>query len=1080
MVDSPSPLSMSVKSDDSDSFIEYMPMRPRTSSDSFNYRPRTSSFGKLPATCRPRSSSHGQGTRPFTNKAKLLEQARISQDPMQRLSRESSLHGSFDSLRISNESLRRMSQDSRYSPVVNEQEMRDSPPLIGKSSKNGSYFNMDMSSSTHRKSSPHRVRTESMGSGRHSDKTDSLLHSQDNNDYTEMAPISSRSHDGDGYMNMGFNGGGRQAFSGGSGLSTSLQSSDSTYMNMEPTGDAKSKAGDVRSISVENVDSYVTYDPAPMSSNKPRAGSLGSKDKKHTHGLKKSSTSSPSTHHHPTVSASTRKGGSSDSLRKTARQSSMEKYGSLGKDFRKKSGSTGTRPTSKSGDYQTTSSMIPFRNPPAHVGKDEPADEYIEFSPSAILTDTETMFSGVLGSPNAHPHYGGSSTVHCGLMNVHHSSANVNAYSHPAFQPVDDSAYTPYSPGIPQTVENDDDSSYMPFSPAPHSMSRSPQSLPHRSHVAIPSAPSSFSPFQQTQAKQISAKEMPDYVGFDSSPSHRTSLLSPSGMHPISAVSYIVSDAKMGSNPKLKNIKSQYSSLDSSKHLMKHDPKSAIQGSSISMSTSLTFDPPSYLSSLDFPHPTQPLTIPPLPSSFSSSSSSFSSSHKPQDTTSSSKRNSSSTKPPVPVDDSEYITCAPASVAKEVNTVAMQPFPTVSFISGNNSAKSDSGSYSSSTSNSKEPSPNKFHCDTNEDKVKNRNKASSTSKSDTGFKSIPTCSSSQSEESGKVQEKQVLQQQKQPNYVQKQPGGGLVIDSNCPTTASQPDSKMSPSHQQQSPMQSAQVSENVPPLNTSRQKHSSGSSTSSHKSRKISGDSDKSLKKGSKSDSNSSLSSSGGGRSKRRAPSGEKSPGENSDKGPMSPTKMDEFSWSGPCAGKLEGKMVQVEAKIRHSLGDVTGTSDGAANKNSSSGLVLPESTPCIQNLESSAKDDLGNKSVAIGTPSSSTQKSGQESNTSGSRHSLSDLGTYQPPGTGSSSSSCGPRSNANSSIGGGGAMSTISDNVAEEHKKVLNYAQLDLSTPADSEGGDGKGAKGKLKSSSDAENKQPSLSYAKIDFEKC
>lgn len=60
-----SPLSQSVKSDDSDSFTEMEFYRPRTASDSYGCRPRSSSFGKQFITQghRPRSSSYGQGAK---------------------------------------------------------------------------------------------------------------------------------------------------------------------------------------------------------------------------------------------------------------------------------------------------------------------------------------------------------------------------------------------------------------------------------------------------------------------------------------------------------------------------------------------------------------------------------------------------------------------------------------------------------------------------------------------------------------------------------------------------------------------------------------------------------------------------------------------------------------------------------------------------------------------------------------------------------------------------------------------------------------------------------------------------------
>ena len=103
---SASPLSMSLKSDDSDSFMELDFYRPRTASDSYSYRPRASSFGvqqgSLGQGHRPRSSSHGQGTRPL-RRHRMLDVV----DSTGRLNHEafitsqgSSMHGSFDSLKV--------------------------------------------------------------------------------------------------------------------------------------------------------------------------------------------------------------------------------------------------------------------------------------------------------------------------------------------------------------------------------------------------------------------------------------------------------------------------------------------------------------------------------------------------------------------------------------------------------------------------------------------------------------------------------------------------------------------------------------------------------------------------------------------------------------------------------------------------------------------------------------------------------------------------------------------------------------------------------------------------------------------
>nr|KAG5710828.1 hypothetical protein BaRGS_026979 [Batillaria attramentaria] len=116
---SASPLSMSLKSDDSDSFMELDFYRPRTASDSYSYRPRASSFGvqQKPVVQghRPRSSSHGQGTRPVRRyKLMGMDMGRLSHEMLNRTSFNSSSHGSFDSLRVSSsESLRKLSLEVR-------------------------------------------------------------------------------------------------------------------------------------------------------------------------------------------------------------------------------------------------------------------------------------------------------------------------------------------------------------------------------------------------------------------------------------------------------------------------------------------------------------------------------------------------------------------------------------------------------------------------------------------------------------------------------------------------------------------------------------------------------------------------------------------------------------------------------------------------------------------------------------------------------------------------------------------------------------------------------------------------------
>ncbi|CAL1535149.1 unnamed protein product [Lymnaea stagnalis] len=522
---------MSLKSDDSDSFMEYMSMRPRTASDSYNYRPRTSSFGKLQPMCRPRSASHGQGTRPFPKFSKLaVEQSRISQDPMHRTSMESSLQGSFDSLRVSNESLRKTSQEIRKKSGSNASdyaEMRGtpSPQLKLVSSEPDGYVNMQPGTAG-RKSSPHRIRSDSSGSGRRpdirtnsSDRLQQQTHLQQIDDYTEMAPTNvSSGGSRDSYMNMDY--GTRQSNISdvkltGATIPPSL-SNDSEYMTME-LDSKKSRSDTGRSVSMENVDTYVMYDPSHSAGNKQRTGSLGSKDKqifRPTSSRKPSSVSmsscSPSAssvivQQQPSVSTSTRTGGSSDSIRKASRQSSMEKY-SLGKDFRKKSGSTGSRPSSAKLPFSMGKDhnapgfgIMPVRKPASTSAPvDDLDDEYIEFSPTATKGDSShpnshhptQLHSSV--QPSSHPSRG-----------VPFSSSGGFSSAHPLPSPAEEEAYTLYNPApqfASKTVH------FQPQKPPP-------------SKLNIPSS-----------AKQGAAKEAQDYVGFEPGPPIH-SVVSPSTSH---------------------------------------------------------------------------------------------------------------------------------------------------------------------------------------------------------------------------------------------------------------------------------------------------------------------------------------------------------------------------------------------------------------------------------------------------------------------------------------------------------------------------------------------------------------------
>ncbi|XP_052763258.1 uncharacterized protein LOC128205563 [Mya arenaria] len=104
-----SPLSTSVKSEDSDSFMEMDFIRPRTSSDSYGCRPRASSFGKqVTQPHRPRSSSYGQGSK--GNMRHLI--ANLRNDSFESIGNTST---DMSGRRRSQESIEKMSSSSRNS-----------------------------------------------------------------------------------------------------------------------------------------------------------------------------------------------------------------------------------------------------------------------------------------------------------------------------------------------------------------------------------------------------------------------------------------------------------------------------------------------------------------------------------------------------------------------------------------------------------------------------------------------------------------------------------------------------------------------------------------------------------------------------------------------------------------------------------------------------------------------------------------------------------------------------------------------------------------------------------------------------
>ncbi|KAJ8321793.1 hypothetical protein KUTeg_000264 [Tegillarca granosa] len=134
-----SPMSNYLNSD-TDSFMEMDFYRPRTSSESFGSRPRSSSFNKVFAQGhRPRSSSYGQSSR--GGKMGSFESVRTtSKDLLHRISHESVGRFSTPSSRTSSmESLRRIDNQSRCSNQSDYVEMH-----LDKKDNNSGYIDMTL------------------------------------------------------------------------------------------------------------------------------------------------------------------------------------------------------------------------------------------------------------------------------------------------------------------------------------------------------------------------------------------------------------------------------------------------------------------------------------------------------------------------------------------------------------------------------------------------------------------------------------------------------------------------------------------------------------------------------------------------------------------------------------------------------------------------------------------------------------------------------------------------------------------------------------------------------------------------
>lgn len=132
--------SASVKSDDSDSFMELDFYRPRTASESFGYRPRASSFGKMYNTQghRPRSSSYGQSSRGGKQLGSFESVRTTSKELLHKRSFESLGRFSTTSSKASSsESLRKLETSSKSSQQSDYVDMN-----MNRNADNSGYIDM--------------------------------------------------------------------------------------------------------------------------------------------------------------------------------------------------------------------------------------------------------------------------------------------------------------------------------------------------------------------------------------------------------------------------------------------------------------------------------------------------------------------------------------------------------------------------------------------------------------------------------------------------------------------------------------------------------------------------------------------------------------------------------------------------------------------------------------------------------------------------------------------------------------------------------------------------------------------------
>lgn len=414
-VDSPtpsaSPLSVSLCSDDSDSFMEFDFYRPRTASDSYSYRPRASTFGVQQKVViqghRPRSSSHGQGTRPVRGRKLMgMDAGRLSQELLQRTSLNSSSHGSFDSLGVSSsESLRKLSLEVRaktsqlnnadYMDMGFEKRSTPSPlpgSLAGKSAQNGY---VDMTLSTRKSSSPGHTRA----SSRSSSKTNSV----------------ERLHDAD-YTNMSLGGVDHHHHHHEAGTR------DSLYMNVEGhEAPAGQKKHDSPSRTSPAGESYVPYEPAITAGSGTGVGAksdLVSPDPRNRSGSggkehKKWSFFSLRHGHADSTKTSGKRSDTHQQQQQQSRSGSLGGVGdrivSLGHDIRRKSKDVqkGGRQKSASfsrllesrqaadilGGLKTKQGKPSRKVPTPPRGSEDVMDEYIEFAPMVAKSDSDSSHS---------------------------------------------------------------------------------------------------------------------------------------------------------------------------------------------------------------------------------------------------------------------------------------------------------------------------------------------------------------------------------------------------------------------------------------------------------------------------------------------------------------------------------------------------------------------------------------------------------------------------------------------------------------------------------------------------------------